>query len=146
MTLMVTILGLSAPALSRSFKGRVVKQEAARVLATTEYAREAAISQGIPMVVWIDVHNGRFGTQPKSGYEGDLSRQKELSLDPTIHFAMEEDKGAQDGRTIAMEFDPDGTPDPSNISSLQLADQHEESATLALSGDGWGYELAKEGQ
>jgi len=144
MTLMVTILGVSAPALSRSFQGRAVKQEAARLLAMAEYAREEAISQGVPMVVWIDAQGGRFGTQAKSGYEGDASRQKELALAPTIHVTLAEEKAPQDGRTIAMEFDPDGTPAPSNISSIKVADQHEEVATLALSNDGWGYEIAKE--
>ena len=146
MALMVTILGLSAPSLSRSLKGRAVKQEATRLLATIEYAREESISQGVPMAVWIDAQNGRFGTQPQNGYEGNPLRQKELSLDPTIHFVLDGAEPTQNGRIIATEFDPDGTLDPSSISNLQLSDQKDESVTLSLSEDGWGYEIGKEGK
>lgn len=146
MALMVTILALSAPSLSRSLKARAVNQEATRLLAMIEYARDEAISQGVPMVLWIDAENGHFGAQAKEGYAGNDSRQKEFFLNPAIHFDALDEAAQQGGLTIAVEFDPDGTPDPSSVYSLRLTDQKEESATLTQTDDGWGYEIAKSEQ
>ena len=57
MALLCVILGVAAPSLSRSMRQRNLTQEAARLLAATEYARDEAISRGVPMAVWIDVAN-----------------------------------------------------------------------------------------
>lgn len=143
MALMVTILGLSAPSLSRSLKARGVKQEAARLLATAEYAREEAISQGTPMEFWINSQTGQFGAQPKSGYQGIASRQKELSLPSKVRCALANQGPAQNGKVVAMAFDPDGTPEAPSVASITLTDQQEESASLVLTQDGWGFEIAK---
>src|ERR1051325_1837454 len=68
MALLATLMALAAPSLSRSMRQRNLSQEATRFVALTESARDEAVSQGVPMVVWIDPVGGRFGMGPKTGY------------------------------------------------------------------------------
>src|SRR4051812_32393951 len=70
MVLLTVIVGFAAPSLARSMRQRNLAGEAARFLAATEYAREEAVSQGVPMTVWINAETQRFGVEPKSGYDG----------------------------------------------------------------------------
>src|SRR5438067_13878805 len=68
MAVLATIMALSTPSLSRSLRNRNIEQEAKRFIALTEYARGEAVSQGVPMTIWIDVEAGAFGVEPKAGF------------------------------------------------------------------------------
>ena len=67
MVLLATLLAISAPTLSRSFKGRALEQEAVRLLAATVYAREEAVSQSLPMTLWIDPVGAYASTLYRAG-------------------------------------------------------------------------------
>ena len=146
MALLATLLAFVAPSLSRSARGRRLTQEAARLLAVTEYARDEAISQGVPMTVWIDVPNGRFGVEAKAGYASDEARQKEFTLDADIHFDQLEQAPTAVGSVVyAIEFAPDGTPETTSVTSIRLIDKTDASVALSLTDDDWGYEILEEG-
>src|SRR5262249_19567201 len=53
MALLAIVLGISAPSLSRFFRGRSLESEAQRFLALTRHAQSRAVSEGVPMVVWL---------------------------------------------------------------------------------------------
>ena len=153
MALLCVILGLAAPSLSRSFHERNLKQEATRLLAVTEYARDEAVSQGVPMSVWIDASTGHFGAQAMPGYEDAGARGKEFTLITGLRFDL---LGGSSGvakqtgpasRTTAMvgndvaEFLPDGTLDPSSQPSVRVVDQSNSAIEIAQTKDAWGYEI-----
>jgi len=143
MMLLAVVTAIAVPSLSRSLRQRNLDGEAARLLALSEYARDEAVSQGVPMTVWIDPNAQRFGVEPKAGYEGDDARAKEFALNTDIHFEL--DRGAtHDGVVDAMEFAPDGSPASSSIDALRLVDRFKSVVTVALSSDGWAYEIVKE--
>jgi len=144
MALLATLLAVSAPLLSRSFKQRALDQEATQLLAATEYARDEAVSQGVPMSVWIDVPNGACGVQAQIGYEGDASREKTWFLPPDVRFDSIEAATDQNGHVIAAQFDPDGTLALESLDSIRLIARTNESITLTQTEDGWGYEIVKE--
>ena len=50
MALLAMVLAVSAPALSRFFKGRTLDSEAHRFLALTRHAQQRAVSEGVPVV------------------------------------------------------------------------------------------------
>ena len=146
MALLCVILGLSAPSLSRSIRNRSLTQEATRLLALTEYARDEATSQGVPMVVWIDSAAGHFGVRAKTGYEDACARSKEYTLTDDVHFEQDKGLDASSGETDAVEFAPDGTLDPSSITWLRLVDRSNSGIAIEQTSDAWGYEIVKEGQ
>jgi prepilin-type N-terminal cleavage/methylation domain-containing protein len=144
MALLATLMALSAPSLSRSFNHHALKQEATRLLALTEYARNEAISQGVPMVVWIDPQSQSFGMEIKNGFEGKGEREKEYTLGPNLHFEMEQGKPSQDGLVTMAEFAPDGTPDPSSIYEVCIVDKNNVVISLAQTQNRWSYEIVTE--
>ena len=143
MALLAVVAAFSAPSMARSLRQRNLGGEASRLLALTEYARDEAISQGVPMTVWIDPKSQRFGVEPKTGYDGDDTRTREFVLNVDIHF--ETDRTAtRNGVTELMEFAPDGAPASSSIDAVRLVDRFQQAITVMRTRDGWSYEIGRE--
>ncbi len=143
MALLAIVAALSAPAMSRSIRARNLNGEAARFVAATEYARDEAVSQGLPMTVWIDPATQHFGIAPRAGYEGVESRDREFAVNTDIHFELE--SATAGGELVqAVEFSPDGTPTTTSLESLRVVDRFENEVTVARTKDGWSYEVAKD--
>lgn len=143
MALLAVIAAFSAPSLARSLRQRNLDGEAARLLALTEYGRDEAISQGVPMTVWVDPKGQRMGVEPKTGYDGDDARSREFELNADIHFELDR-TATQGGVVAAMEFSPDGTPSPSSIDAVRLVDRFQSQITVSRTSDGYSYEIVKE--
>ena len=143
MTLLAVVAAWTAPAMSRSIRARNLRDEAARFLAATEYARDEAVSLGLPMTVWIDPETQRFGVAPKAGFTSETTRSREFAVHPDIHFEMDQAAG-RDRETPAVEFAPDGAPGTANVETLRLVDRFASSLTIVRTKDGWAYEIQKE--
>lgn len=140
MALLCVILGLAAPSLSRSIHQHNLDQEATRLLALTEYARDEAESQGVPMSVWIDAATGHFGAEAMPGYEDAGARSKEFTLVDGLRF----DVTGAPRQTDVAEFMPDGTLDPSSQPSVRVVDRSNAGIGIAQTTDSWGYEIVKD--
>src|SRR5437667_286619 len=68
MALLSIVLAVSAPALSNFFRGRNLDSEARRFVSLTRYAQSRAVSEGVPMIVWMDIRQGTYGLQQEPGY------------------------------------------------------------------------------
>jgi hypothetical protein len=147
MALLATLLALSAPTILHSFKQRDLEQEGTQLLAVTEYARSEAISQGVPMSVWINPGTGEFGVHASDGYDGDKAREKTYSLRTDVRFDPVEGVADRDDHTILANFEPEGTLDPeSSLDALRLVNRSDSAISLEQTEDGWGYEIVKEAQ
>jgi prepilin-type N-terminal cleavage/methylation domain-containing protein len=144
MAVLTTLMAVVAPVLSRSFRQRNLEQEAARLLALTEYGRDEAVSQGVPAVVWIDPDKGIFGVETAAGYTASQIHEKQYALDPDLHFDLPRTNVLPDGRVQLVELMPDGSPDPSAAPYARIVDRNNNTAELQLAPDGWSYEIAKE--
>ena len=83
MTLLMVVLGVSAPSLQRFFRGRNLDSEARRIYSLTAYAQSRAVSEGIPMLVWFDPRQKMYGLRAASTF---------LPVDPKgIEFALDRD-------------------------------------------------------
>jgi len=142
MALLTIIMAIVAPTLSRSLRGHKIDEEATRFVALTEYARAEAISQGIPMVVWIDGKSQSFGLDPQNDYyQSKTHRQYNMNSD--VHF------DAITGgtpNTPSIVFSAGGTPDPASIESLRLVDRFGVAILINKRNDGWGYQIAPSAQ
>jgi type II secretion system protein H len=143
MALLAVIAAFSAPSLARSLRQRNLAGEASRLLALTEYGRDEAVSQGVPMSVWVDPKAQRMGVEPKTGYEGDDARTREFELHADIHFEVDR-TATQGGVVEVIEFSPDGSPSSSSIDAVRLVDRFQSLITVARTSDGYSYEIVKE--
>jgi type II secretion system protein H len=143
MALLAIVLALSAPSLGRSMRERSLADEAARFLAATEYARNEAVSQGLPMIVWLDPQGRSFGVEPRAGFEGDDSRAKDFTAHPDVTFASEAARRVG-GVIVAAEFSPEGTLLATSVGEVRVQDRFQNQLTLAQTEDGWGYEIVQE--
>jgi type II secretion system protein H len=143
MALLAIVSAIAAPSLARSLHGRHLNEEAARLLAITEYGRDEAVSQGVPMTVWLDPRGQRFGVEPKTGYNGDEARSKDFAMNADVHFEFDR-PATHNGVADAMEFAPDGSLTSSSIDSVRLVDRFNATVTVARTSDRWSYEIVKE--
>jgi type II secretion system protein H len=153
MALLCVILAIAAPSLSRSMHGRNLIQEATRLLALTDFARDEATSKGVPMVVWVNQETGQFGVRAKSGYEDAGARSKQFTLADgirfdaltvatgTASFTGNADSKQYPGESEAVEYAPDGTIDPASDTAVRLVDQSNSTVGIEQATDAWGYEI-----
>ena len=143
MMLLAIVAALSVPSLSRSMRQRNLDEEATRLLALTEYGRDEAVSQGVPMIVWIDTKGQRYGIEPKSGFDADESRSREYAMNPDVN--VEIDKAVARGGVVeAMEFAPDGALTNASVDAVRLVDRAQSAISVSRTADGWSYQLVKE--
>src|SRR5262245_2484037 len=68
MALLAVGLAVSAPALSKFFKGRTLDSEARRFVSLTRYGQSRAVSEGVPTMLWIDPKERTYGLQEEATY------------------------------------------------------------------------------
>ncbi len=144
MAVLTILLGLAAPSLSSSFRAHHLAQAGAQVLAVTEYGRDEAVSQGVPMVIWLNAATGEYGVNAKPGFPGDATRDKRYSLGSELHFDSAASAAPSGDQLNAAEFSPDGTLTPASISAVRIVDDNKASVAVTQTPDGYGYELGKE--
>jgi type II secretion system protein H len=73
MSLLLIVTAVSAPQLATFFRGRTLDAEARRFLSLTRYGQSRAVSEGVPMVLWVDAKQGAYGLemQPVTGVTDD---------------------------------------------------------------------------
>src|SRR5271170_169217 len=86
MGLIGTMCALAAPSFSRFFRGRTQSVEIRRFISLTHYAQSRAVSEGVPMLLWIDARAGTYGLEQETGYtDGDTNTvQYEVGKDLQI--------------------------------------------------------------
>jgi len=61
MALLLTVLGVAAPSLAQFFRGRFLDGEARRLLAMTRYGQSRAVSEGVPVLLWLNAESNQYG-------------------------------------------------------------------------------------
>jgi len=120
MTVMVIVLSLVMPSLKGFFHGRNLDNEALRFLALTRYGQSRAISEGVPVELWINPRAGSYGLEALSGYTQTQTKPMSFNLDSTVQIAFSapssvlahsnywaQTKG-QIGAVTKIRFQPDG--------------------------------------
>src|SRR5271163_3806543 len=68
MTMMIIVVGVVFPSLKGFFHGRNLDNEARQFISLTRYGQSRAIAEGIPVELWINPGQARYGLQALSGY------------------------------------------------------------------------------
>src|SRR5438477_12999447 len=80
MTVLTIAVAIAAPALANFFRGRTLDSEARRLLALTRHGQSRAVSEGLPMELWIDSAQGAFGLEAEPGFEASDPNAQEFTM------------------------------------------------------------------
>jgi type II secretion system protein H len=86
MALLTIVISLTAPKLSRFFHGRTLDSEARRLLALTRSGQSRAVSEGMPMDLWVDAEQGTFGLEAEASYETSDPKAVDFTLDSGLQL------------------------------------------------------------
>lgn len=87
MAIFVIVMGIAAPELRGFFRGRNLDNEAQRFLSLTRYGRSRAISEGLPVELWVNPKAGSYGLQALSGYTETRTNAIAYAVDSSIQIS-----------------------------------------------------------
>jgi type II secretion system protein H len=165
MALLTVVISLTAPKLSRFFHGRTLDSEARRLLALTRSGQSRAVSEGMPMDLWVDAQEGTFGLQAEASYDTSDPKAVDFTLDSGLQLEVVNKTVAAPVNTVAMNrsrqastasvprvnlvhanlptirFLPDGSIGEASPQMLHLISSDGGSLWLAQARDGVSYEI-----
>ena len=160
LALLVVITSIAVPAMARFIRGRALDTEARRLVALMHLAQSRAVSEGAPMVLWINVPTGGYGVcaeasgqtsgrkvRQTAGQNGD-PKAVELAVDSTLTLAVL--NTGTGGQTLfnglpAIRFQADGTVDETSPQTLKLTDSDGFARSLVETRLRTGYEISATG-
>lgn len=89
MALLAIVLAVSAPALSRFFKGRGLESEARRFMALTRHAQSRAVSEGVPMVLWFDSKQRLYGLNADQSFIENDPMAEQFDVDESVEIEVQ---------------------------------------------------------
>jgi prepilin-type N-terminal cleavage/methylation domain-containing protein len=163
MAILTISVSLTAPMLSHFFRGRTLDSEARRLLALTRNAQGRAVSEGIPMDLWIDAGKNLYGLEAEPSYESHDARGVECALDGALKIEALQQAAAPASATFSpnqqistvslpqvmlariglptIRFLPDGSIAESSPRKVRLTSQEGSSLWLAQARDRLSYEI-----
>ena len=126
MTLMAILASFALPSLSHFFRGREVNSETRQLLSLTHEAQSRAVSEGFPMLLWIDTQDRSYGLTAET-----TTQRGNSDVDPRAEDFAFSDKVQVDapnataipvnGKNLpAIRFLPDGTIDETSPRGIRV--------------------------
>lgn len=164
MTLLVVVIGMGGPSLSRFFRGRAVETEASRFVALTRYGQSESVSRGMPMVLWINMDERtyglrdeyRFGANQRSSRSGsglaDTRNDVNATDDERRIYELGKDVNLEIDRNhritnsmVTIRFVPDGTIDEASLPFVVIRGERDgDSIPIMQSSNRLRYEITTE--
>ncbi len=144
LALLVIITSITLPRMSGFIRGRALDSESRQFLALIHDGQSRAVSEGMPMVLWVNSQAGQYGlAEENPGKTGD-AKAEFLTLDSAIQVAVSMAGLAAPVRyqgQPAIRFLPDGTVGEGSPQKIQLSDQDGFGRLLVELPNQTGYEL-----
>jgi type II secretion system protein H len=102
MALLTILVSVAAPQLSQFFRGRTLDSEARRLLALTRSGQSRAVSEGLPMDLWVDVDKKEFGLAAEPSYETSDPQAVEFTLDGALQIEVVSKTTTTPGTTMTL--------------------------------------------
>ncbi|HUC86489.1 MAG TPA: GspH/FimT family pseudopilin, partial [Candidatus Acidoferrales bacterium] len=149
LALLVIITSIAAPPMAKFIRGRALDTEARRLIAFMHEAQSRAVSEGEPMMLWINAQSGAYGLAAESSGQNGDAKAEALTVDSTVAIAvLNTGTGAQTlfNGLPAIRFLADGTVDENSPQVLKLMDSDGFSRVLTETRLRTGYEVTASGQ
>jgi type II secretion system protein H len=144
-----------AASMGSFFRGRALNFEARRLLSLTQYAQSRAVSEGVPIILWINPADASYGLTIQSSFtdpDGDMKAVRytiesglTLETPQSVATAISEQDDERLGITTedlsVIRFTPDGFFDESSVSKITLRQGAEAALELVPTLNRLGYEI-----
>jgi len=158
MTVLTIAASITAPALAHFFRGRSLDSEARRLLSLIRQGQSRAVSEGLPMELWIDTQQNAYGLEAEPSYAAadakavTFTLEKEMQLEvnsvnPATALqsssarTQNSTKKSNHPNLPSIRFLPDGTLEETSPPVLRLSGLDGHSISIGLSRNGLNYEL-----
>jgi type II secretion system protein H len=148
LALLAIATSLAAPSLSSFFKGRALDSAARQLLSLTHAGQSRAVSEGFPMLLWIDSQEHAYGLREESSSRNRQSqeadpRAEEFVFDEQLRIeAVNASPLPVNGRSLpAIRFLPDGTIDEGSASTLRFSGPNGDTLWLIEATNRMSYEI-----
>jgi type II secretion system protein H len=142
MAVLVIAVSFVAPHLSGFFRGRTLKSEGQQIIALMHQGQSRAVSAGVPMVLWFDTKQQKYGLEEEPGYNDKDPDAVELTLNENLQVEVPDNDASANVPTDSnpdparaglpqITFLPDGTIAETSPQTVKIVD-HDANATLSL--------------
>lgn len=173
MAILTIAVSITAPALANFFRGRTLDSEARLLLSLTRQGQSRAVSEGIPIELWINTAQGTFGLEAEPGYDEKDPKAASFTLDSDLHITTVNGTSSGSSSSVGgagslggssvianasvkpvrsnhpelpkIRFLPDGTLDDSSPQMLRLTGRDGTSMWVAQSRGRLNYEIRSHG-
>ena len=154
MALLVIAVSLVAPHLSGFFRGRILNSEARQMMALMHQGQSRAVSAGMPMVMWFDSSQQKYGLEEEPGYADKDPDAVEFKLDESLTLEIPADDPSQNSMNDTTSKDPeraglpqitflpDGTIADTSPRTVNIKDPSNNTISLTQTHDRNDYEIA----
>jgi prepilin-type N-terminal cleavage/methylation domain-containing protein len=144
MVLLVVAVSLVAPRLSGFMRERALDSEARRLFAMVNEGKARAVSEGMPMVLWIDEKNNGYGLEEETAAPKGDSQAENFTADENVAVSVMNLSGSATTfkNLPAIRFLADGTVDENSPQAVKLAGSGGGELWLLESVDRRGYEIS----
>jgi len=110
MALLTIVISLVTPTLNRFFSGRSLDSETRQVFSLIQYGQSRAVSEGIPMFLWINPQKGAYGLRQETGYTDSDDKALEYSVAEGLKINVNQGKSKLPltAKLFGVHFSPDG--------------------------------------
>jgi prepilin-type N-terminal cleavage/methylation domain-containing protein len=88
MALLVVAVSLVSPHLKQFFQGRTLNDEAKQIISLMHDGQSRAVSAGVPMVLWFDADNKKYGLEEEPGYVDKDPKAVEFDLNGNLKIEV----------------------------------------------------------
>lgn len=143
LTLLAVAAALITPALRSFIRGRTLDAEAGRLLSLTRAAQSRAVSEGMPILLWLDAEQGAYGTEEESRPGAADPLALACTVSDRVRLTVEHATPAATERRHlpAMRFLPDGHVDEGSPATVRLNDTAGTALCLVQTRNRMGYEI-----
>jgi type II secretion system protein H len=149
MTILAVVFTFTAPSLKNFFHGRTLDSEARRLLALSRAGQARAVSEGIPMVLWVDPQKKTYGLEAEPGFEDHDPKAQDFALESDLQLQVVNASGktAVNSTNLVhadlpqIRFLPDGVFDDNSPAAVGILAQDGSALWLAQSRNRLNYEI-----
>jgi type II secretion system protein H len=155
MVLLAVVIAISAPSLSRFFRSRSLDSEARRFMALTRHAQSRAVSEGVPMVLWLEPKQRAYGLNADKTFVVDDPQAEQFAVDDKLEVEVRLSSDAQAAGQLSqfknerqdttglytLRFNPDGFVSPSSPETVVFRQGDKSELWVAQSRNRLNYEI-----
>jgi len=142
MAILCIVIAVAAPSMSGFFHGRTQGYEARRFVSLARFGQNRAVSEGVPVQLWIDEKERTYGLELVPGYTDEDRKAETFELDKNLTIKVEEIAGSiTRGKLPTIRFEPDGSIAGDGPVQISINEDKSKPILIVLKDSGLSYEI-----